>query len=125
MPNAPDPRPKTLDPDSIEALAAAVGAMIPSVLAQTTRAYDWANGQRVAVGAVSAQSAALPAGEVLLCAKERCFITFGADPTASAAAGSIPLEAGEKLHIQHPGGKIAVIRDVTDGFLSILPVDAG
>lgn len=128
MPNASDPRPKTLDAASIEAIATAVGALMPSVLTQTTRAYDWANGQRIAVGVANAQSAALPAGEVMLATKERCFVTFdAADPVAAATAGSIPLEAGEKLHVQIPdgGGKIGVIRDTADGYLYILPVDAG
>jgi hypothetical protein len=90
---------------------------------QTTRAYDWPDGQRIAVGAASAQSAAIDASEVMLRPSGRCFVKVGANPTAANAAGSIPLEAGESFHLQlSPGDKVAAIRDTADSFLYILPV---
>jgi hypothetical protein len=44
--------------------------------------------------------------------------------TGQAATSShIPLEAGEKFHMQvRPGDTIAAIRDTVDGFLNIVPV---
>lgn len=74
---------------------------------------------RVAVGAASAQSAALTAREVMLHASVRCFVKIAADPTA-AATDSFPLEAGEKFTTKITSGhKVGVIRDFADGFLHI------
>jgi hypothetical protein len=97
-----------------------------------TRAYYWADAQRVAVGATSAQSSAIAdrgvtrgAGslEVLVHTTTDCYIIAGSDPTATASNG-IPLVAGEKFHLRINGGeKIAVIRASEDGFLHIVPVD--
>lgn len=96
--------------DAAAALLATVG----------TRAY--ATGERVSVGAASAQSSAIAATEVLLHATVRCFVLAGAAPTA-ANTTSIPLEPGEKFHMRITSGhKIAVIRDTADGFLNINPV---
>lgn len=92
---------------------------------KSTRLYDWPNGQKMAVGATTAASAAIDAIEVMICASARCFVTAGATPEAADAADSIPLEVGEKLHIQiEPGWKVAAIRDVADGDLYLLPVDS-
>lgn len=88
-----------------------------------TRKYDYANGQRVVVGAASAQSTAITATEVLLHASTRCFVLSSADPTAVATGASIPLEAGEKFHLRiKSGDEIAVIQDTAGGFLHIIPV---
>lgn len=90
---------------------------------RSTRAYDWANGQRVAVGVGSTPSAAIDAIEVMLRPSVRCFVVVGQNPTAVNAAGAIPLEAGESFHLQlNASDKVAVIRDTADGFLYILPV---
>jgi hypothetical protein len=87
-----------------------------------TRFYDTANLQRVAVASTSAQSSAVSANEVMLHASTKCYVLAGADPTA-AASTSIPLEAGEKFHLQITSGhKIAVIRDSADGYLHVVPV---
>ncbi len=90
----------------------------------STRAYDWANGQKVAIGAAEADSAAIDAIEVMLRPDVRCFVTVGAgNPVAANAAGSIPIEAGESFHLQvNPGDKVSVIRASGDGSLYILPV---
>ena len=79
--------------------------------------------ERVAVGATSAQSAAMSGtDEVLLHATVDCYILAAADPTA-AATTSIPMAAGEKFHMQIlPGQKIAVIRATEDGFLYVAQV---
>lgn len=95
---------------------------------KSTRLYRFADGQRVAVGASSAMSAAIDATEVTLHATTDSLIRVGAadgaDVTASNAAGSLPLLAGEKFTLQVPqGAKIAVIRMTADGFLFILPVE--
>ena len=85
-----------------------------------TRAYGTA-AARVTVATTSATSAALtlPKGEVMLHASTRCFVKVG----TGATNGDIPLEAGEKFHLQMAtGGTIAVIRDTADGFLNIIPV---
>lgn len=86
-----------------------------------TRKYG--TGQRLAVGSASSQSTAIDASEVLLHASVKCYVKDGANPTGVATGDSIPLEAGEKFHMQMTrGGKIAVIRDSADGYLHIFPV---
>lgn len=91
---------------------------------KTTRLYAEAGGQRVAVAAAAAQSAAITALEVCLHASTKCHVLAGADPTATTSNG-IPLEAGEKFHLQIVSGwKVSVIRDAADGFLHIVPVDS-
>lgn len=88
-----------------------------------TRRYG--AGERLAIGAASAPQTAAFANnidEVLLHASSRCFVLVGATPVATAVVG-IPLEAGEKFHLQiRNGEKIAVIRDTADGWLNIVPV---
>ena len=104
-------------------LRAAAVPVTPDRPGQTTRAYGWAAGQKLAVGAASAQSAAVAAVEVMLIASARCFVKVGANPTAADAAGSIPLEAGERFHLQiATGDKIAAIQATAAGSLYILPV---
>jgi hypothetical protein len=91
---------------------------------KTTRLYDETLIQRLAVGAASVQSNPIEAIEVMVCPSTRCFIRTGETPPAATAAGAIPLEAGEKFHLQLgiTGRRISVIRDTTDGFLHIVPV---
>lgn len=96
----------------------------------STRAYRFADGQKLAIGAASVQSAAVDAIEVMLRASVRCFVKVGANPTAADAAGAIPLEAGESFHLQMtdddgvpaPAMKVAVIQASGAGSLYILPV---
>lgn len=89
----------------------------------TTRQYDWANAQVIAAGATSAASTAINYNEVMLCATEACCFTVGDAPTATLLAGSAPLSAGEKFHLQIvPGQKVAAIRfGASSGSLYIVP----
>lgn len=107
--------------------AAAVPVSVPTV-ANTTRAYDWANGQRLTTADAGAvRSTAIAAAEVLLHASGRGFVRVGDNTVVAAvAAGSIPLEAGEKFHLRLTSGQfISWVRDgATDASLSIMPVAA-
>lgn len=84
---------------------------------------DHANGQLVAYTGTAAQSSAITANMVVLVSDTKCWFKVGANPTATAAAGSQPLPADYLLPIGiRPGDKISVIRDATSGSLSIMPV---
>ncbi len=94
--------------------------------ATTTRAYGYAAGQRLTTaGAGQVRSAAVAATEVLLHASVRGFFRVG-DGTvvAGVAAGSIPLAADEKFHLQITSGQfVSFVRDAAaDGSLTIMPV---
>lgn len=110
-------------------IAALEGGRTPvavQAVATATRAYTYASGQRLTTsGAGQVRSTAVAATEVLLHASVRGFLRVGsASVTAEVNAGSIPLEAGEKFHLQITSGQfISWIRDgATDGSLSIVPV---
>lgn len=67
--------------------------------------------QAIAIGASSAQSAAMSAQTrlVRLFADAKCFVKFGTDPTVTT---NLPLEAGVAEYFQVPAGagtKVAVI----------------
>ncbi|MBV8973172.1 MAG: hypothetical protein JO290_12875 [Sphingomonadaceae bacterium] len=98
-------------------------ATVPVQVGQTTRAYDWTNGQRVAFTGTDATSSPIAANEVLLHAKTNaCWVRVDAVASATAAA-SLPLEAGEKFHMQiTPGDVIHVVQDSAAGTLIIVPV---
>ena len=88
-----------------------------------TRVYDYANGQKVAVGASSVQSSAVNSDEILVHSDVACFINVGSNPTAADSAGNLPLAAGEKFHLRvEPGQLVAVIMSSSSGSLYILPV---
>lgn len=90
----------------------------------STRKYAFAGVQRVAVAAAEADSAAIDALEVMLHASVKCHVRAGPSPQAATASNGIPLEAGEKFHLQiNEGDIVSVIRDSADGFLHIVPVD--
>ncbi|HEX8894459.1 MAG TPA: hypothetical protein VF783_14105 [Terriglobales bacterium] len=81
--------------------------------------------QFLAVGAASAQSAVVQAAtnRVVLSSTTACWVAFGANPTASAAAGSIYVPANFPMPpIAVTGGttKIAVIQASAAGSLSII-----
>lgn len=89
---------------------------------KSTRSYDTTNGQRLAVGATAVLSAAIEGIEVLLHASVKCYVATGVTPAATASGGGIPLEAGEKFHLQlNNGEKVSVIQDAAGGFLHIIP----
>lgn len=79
--------------------------------------------QNIAVAAASA-AVTNPFGantfDVRVVSTVDCWVTVGASPTASAAAGSYYLPAGlvEYLHV-NPGQKIAAIRVSADGTMSV------
>jgi hypothetical protein len=97
-------------------------------LATTTRAYAYADGQRITTsGAGQVRSTAVAATEVLLHASVRGFIRVGdSSVAASVGAGSIPLAADEKFHLRLGSGQfISFVRDsASDGSLTIMPVAA-
>lgn len=80
----------------------------------------------VAIGAASAQSAAVGATtkRVVLIADQDCWVSVGADPTAAKqTAGSFPLaDKSPSYPIKVVPGvtKIAVIQDSAAGYLSII-----
>ena len=81
--------------------------------------------QFLAIGASSAQSAAVQAttNRVVLSATSACWVALGANPTASAAAGSIYVPANFPMPpiVVTPGvTKIAVIQASAAGSLSII-----
>jgi hypothetical protein len=90
-----------------------------------TRRYLFASGQRITTaGAAAVRSAALPQCErVCLHASGRGFFRLGDNSvTATVGAGSMPLEAGEKFHIDVDAGEfISWIRNgSTDASLTII-----
>jgi len=87
--------------------------------------YDWANGQLVSYSTAT-QSAAIVTptggGVVFISASTKCWIKVGANPTASAAAGSFPVPADSWYPIcVRNGDKISVIQDASSGTLAIMP----
>ncbi|HAU28990.1 MAG TPA: hypothetical protein DCW68_02630 [Rhodospirillaceae bacterium] len=94
----------------------------PSLSPLPVLAHDHDAGQRIAVGAASAQSAPVNAGVVFLKSTRDCFYRIGENPVAANAEGSFPLSAGE-THIVMitPGHRVAAIRDSLDGYLFISP----
>ena len=90
----------------------------------TTRAYNYAVGQRLTVTAASSRTSAITATEVMLHASHRMWVRVGnSSVNASNGAGSFPLEAGEKFHLRITSGeRVAAIRDAEDGLLTIMPV---
>lgn len=106
------------------------GSMAATDTLGGTRTYDYAGNQRVAVGVASTAAAALPAlsasREIMAHASTRCFVRFGASglAAASAGAGQLVLEAGERFHFRLAATSThyRVIRDTADGFLTITAV---
>jgi hypothetical protein len=83
---------------------------------------DFANGQLVAYTGTAAQSTAIAASMVILSSDKKCWFKVGANPTATAAAGSQPLPAETIMRIGiRSGDKISVIQDSAGGSLSIMP----
>lgn len=94
---------------------------MPRTLDSTLR---WSGGSDyVAVGAASAQSAAIPANisEIRVCSTTACHLNIGANPTAAATDNNgfyLPANVVEYLHVS-PGQIVAVIQDAAAGSLSI------
>lgn len=58
--------------------------------------------------------------EIRVVSTTNCWLSFGASPTASAAANNVYLPANvvEYYHV-NPGQKVAAIRDSADGTLNV------
>ena len=95
-----------------------------------TRQYDFPGNVRQAVATASTSAVPLPtlytSREVMVHASERCFVRFGDSAVTAAAAGNgqLIMEPGERFHLRLAAGvtHFRVIRDTTDGFLSITAV---
>lgn len=88
-----------------------------------TRRYG--AGQRIAIASTQSTTADMPDNidEVLLHASARCFVLAVTGAGTVSNVTGIPLETGEKFHMQlRNDEKIAVIRDTADGWLNIVPV---
>lgn len=113
-------------PVAVGGTVSVAGAVTVPTIATTTRAYDFAGGQRVTTnGAGQVRSAVVLSAEVLLHASVRGFFRVGdAAVVASVGAGSIPLESGEKFHLRLVSGQfVSFVRDgASDGSLTIMPV---
>jgi hypothetical protein len=100
----------------IETPATFGGQSVPAVY------FDWANGQAVAYTGTAAQSAAITATLVYVTADTKCWIKAGTNPTATAGAGSYPIDIGVSLPVPiRSGDKISAIRDTSSGTLVIMP----
>lgn len=83
---------------------------------------DWAKAQVVTISGTSAQSSLTKASCVTLVSDTDCYVTWGANPTASAtAAGNIFLAAGVYLTVGNRPGMFAGIQKSAGGTLFILP----
>ena len=106
-------------------------ARVSSDSLQAAVALDWANGQAIALGAGSQQSAAFDANndrvvDVSVGGASTvvgCWINVGTNPTASAGAGSKWIaQAGGPVSVYVPAGMlIAGIQGATGGTLSMIP----
>jgi hypothetical protein len=115
--------------NQVVAVAEAEAARLPVAVpltATSTRAYGFGAGQRITTaGAGQVRSAAVAASEILLHASVRGFFRVGDSAVAAGvAAGSIPLESGEKFHLRITSGQfVSFVRDgAADGSLTIMPV---
>lgn len=86
--------------------------------------FDYASGQRIAIGAGSLQSANISSEIVCLKATADCYIVVGSNPTATNTATSLYIFAGETFFLRIPfNHKIAVIQaGGNTGNLHIMPV---
>jgi len=95
-----------------------------------TREYNFTDATRTAVAATSTAAVAIgtlgESREVMAHASTRCFVRFGASDVAaaSAGAGQLILEAGERFHLRLAAGvtHFRVIRDTADGFITVTAV---
>jgi hypothetical protein len=104
---------------------------VTDTAAAGTRAYNFDQATRTAVGATSSSAQAIGAlaasREVMLIASTRCFIRFGASTVTAANATDanlLVLPADAMFHMRLPSGvtHYTVIRDTADGFVRFVPV---
>jgi hypothetical protein len=113
------------------ASAAAIAATVQDSYGVNTRAYDFSQGTRTAVGAASSAPQLLGnrgrSGEYLLVSSTRCFIRFGGAGVLAALgtdASVLPVPADLFFHLRLPVGvtHFTVIRDTADGVFRTYPV---
>jgi hypothetical protein len=104
---------------------------VTDAAAAGTRAYNFGQATRTAVGATSSSAQTIgtlaASREVMLVASTRCFIRFGdsdVGPAAATNAALLPLPADAMFHMRLASGvtHYTVIRDTADGFVRIVPV---
>jgi hypothetical protein len=104
---------------------------VTDAAASGTRAYNFDQATRTAVGATSSSAQVIgtlsASREVMLVASTRCFVRFGALSVGAANATDanlLPLPADAMFHMRLPSGvtHYTVIRDTADGFVRIVPV---
>jgi hypothetical protein len=104
---------------------------VTDTAASGTRAYNFDQATRTAVGATSSAAVAIgtlsASREVMLIASTRCFIRFGTLSVGAANATDanlLVLPADAMFHMRLPSGvtHYTVIRDTADGFVRSAPV---
>jgi hypothetical protein len=104
---------------------------VTDTAASGTRAYNFAQATRTAVGATSSSAQTIgtlsASREVMLVASTRCFIRFGDSDVGAATATDaalLVLPADAMFHMRLPSGvtHYTVIRDTADGFVRFVPV---
>jgi hypothetical protein len=103
---------------------------VTDTAASGTRAYNFAQATRTAVGATSSSAQEIgtlaASREVMLIASTRCFIRFGASTVTAANATDaalLALPADAMFHMRLPSGVTHyTIIATADGFVSIVPV---
>jgi hypothetical protein len=104
---------------------------VTDTAAAGTRAYNFDQATRTAVGATSSAAVAIgtlsASREVMLITSTRCFIRFGASTVTAANATDaalLVLPADAMFHMRLPSGvtHYTVIRDTADGFVRFVPV---
>jgi hypothetical protein len=104
---------------------------VTDTAAAGTRAYNFDQATRTAVGATSSAAQAIgtlsASREVMLITSARCFIRFGALSVGAANASDaalLALPADAMFHMRLPSGvtHYTVIRDTADGFVRFVPV---
>ena len=99
-------------------------SVVPTHAGRTNFVYDWtlANAQRLVTGTTDAAATAVTSGGPYLLHAKGAAMYVRVNAAAGNAAGSMPLEAGEKFHIALNAGDIVhAIQDTAAGALFILP----
>lgn len=96
---------------------------MPQRFLQEPESFDMANSQSISLSGSSQQSAAIAASAVWLASTQPVWVAIGANPTASAGAGSMLIPAATPLRARITrNDKVAAIQGGTGGILSIVPV---
>jgi hypothetical protein len=84
----------------------------------------WAAYKTLAIGATSAQSAALGTNTraVRLCSTSDCYVQIGSNPTATATSAYLPAGKPEIVSLAASTDKIAALQVTAAGVLSIVEI---